>query len=400
MTANKRVIGIALLTALAILGDMLLTIVLPIRWKEFGLTALWQIGVIFSVNRIVRLPLNPLIGLFYKKFQLRTGLTIAIILAFITTFSYGILHDFWLLVVMRAIWGIAWGFLRLGGFLTVMEVSTKDNRGKLIGMYNGLWGLGGLVGMLGAGILVDQTTVFFVATLFACCALFSFPMIYWFVPKKQKEEETKEVVESSKGFHFSRYIWMVLITGATMGFIVFGSFTTTLSPLIERVFSDKVTLLGITIGAASIAGIIQALRWGWDPFLAQYIGRKLDASKNQINFLYLALITGGVLNILLGFAHSIILLIFLLLIFQFISTLFVTTTDTLATNAASQSKQSINIITAHTVVVDIGASLGPLFAFMLVEFYSITAVYIMASFVMLALACSWFVFQKKNISGS
>jgi MFS family permease len=395
MTAKRRVIGIALLTGLAIMGDAMLLIALPIYWEDFGLTAIWQIGVLLSINRFIRLPINPIIGLFYKKFQLRTGLFIAIFLAVLSTFSYGILQQFWLLFIMRAVWGIAWSLLRLGGYLTVLEVAPENKRGNFIGLYNGLWGLGGLVGMLGGGFLVEQTSIFFVTTLFACFALSGVIMILLFVPISAKNEDQNKANTKVKE-RFTPYIWMVLLTGLTLGFIVFGLFATTLSQLIERSYTTEWTILEITIGAATLAGAIQACKWAWDPFLAAAIGKYLDRSASQINILLVPLLGGGVLLFSLAFHQSIILLIAFLFVFQFVCTMFVTTTDTLATNAAASTSNSIKVITAHTIVVDVGAALGPFVSYLVIEWFDLTTVYIIASLSMLGLALSWFIFKQKT----
>ncbi|WP_102029249.1 MFS transporter [Salirhabdus sp. Marseille-P4669] len=394
MGAKKRVVGLALLTALAIMGDSMLLIVLPIQWEEFGLTAVWQIGVIFSINRFIRLPINPLIGLFYKKFQLRTGLLIAIALAAISTFSYGMSQTFWFLVIMRAVWGIAWSLLRLGGYLTVIDVSTKATRGKYMGLYNGLWGLGGLVGMLGGGILADQTSIVFVTSLFAMFALFGFPMILAFVPSKPKEEVETTSPQSPTSKTFTPYIWRVLFTGFTLGFIVFGLFATTLSPLVERSYTEAWSLFGLSIGAATLAGIIQAIKWGTDPLIASYTGKRLDASTNQIKILVLTVIAGGILLLILGFLPMMSLLIVFIFVFQIILTMFLTATDTLATNAAAQTGNSIKVITAHTIVVDVGAAMGPFLSYLVIEFFNITAVYVISSIFMFGLAAMWYVFEK------
>ncbi len=394
MGAKKRVVGLALLTALAIMGDSMLLIVLPIQWEEFGLTAVWQIGVIFSINRFIRLPINPLIGLFYKKFQLRTGLLIAIALAAISTFSYGMSQTFWFLVIMRAVWGIAWSLLRLGGYLTVIDVSTKATRGKYMGLYNGLWGLGGLVGMLGGGILADQTSIVFVTSLFAMFALFGFPMILAFVPSKPKEEVETTSPQSSTSKTFTPYIWRVLFTGFTLGFFVFGLFATTLSPLVERSYTEAWSLFGLSIGAATLAGIIQAIKWGTDPLIASYTGKRLDASTNQIKILVLTVIAGGILLLILGFLPMMSLLIVFIFVFQIILTMFLTATDTLATNAAAQTGNSIKVITAHTIVVDVGAAMGPFLSYLVIEFFNITAVYVISSIFMFGLAAMWYVFEK------
>ncbi|MDV2687405.1 hypothetical protein RYX56_23955, partial [Alkalihalophilus lindianensis] len=56
------VISISLVTAICLVGDSMLYIALPIFWKEVGLDSLWQVGILLSINRFIRLPFNPIIG--------------------------------------------------------------------------------------------------------------------------------------------------------------------------------------------------------------------------------------------------------------------------------------------------------------------------------------------------
>ncbi|WP_267206656.1 MFS transporter [Salinibacillus xinjiangensis] len=398
MSAKKRVVGIALITAIAVMGDSMLFVVLPIYWQDFGLRALWQIGVLLSINRFIRLPINPLVGMFYQKFQLRTGVLIALGLTVLTTMSYGILQHFWLLVLMRALWGVAWSLLRLGGYLTVIDVANDQSRGQYVGLYNGLWGIGGLVGMLAGGLLVDQTSILFVTSLFGALGVLAIPAVWFLVPvsRRTDQEDNKETSTISKSKWVSKYVVMVLVTGVAMGFIVFGLFASTLSPLIERVYMNEWNLLQMTIGAATLAGIVQAIRWGWDPFVAPLIGKWLDASKTMLRILLIPLFGGGLLFIVLGNLQSLFILLIALLIFQLLSTMFVTTTDTLAASAAAQTDR-VKIITAHTIVVDIGAALGPLISFIIIEFYSLTTVYYIAGMLLILLGVGWLYFYKRHI---
>ena len=63
---NKRHISVfALVTALRLMGDSMLYTMLPVYFQQAGLTSLWEVGVVLSVNRLVRLPLNPFIGRLY-----------------------------------------------------------------------------------------------------------------------------------------------------------------------------------------------------------------------------------------------------------------------------------------------------------------------------------------------
>ncbi len=125
------VIIIAIITAISVFGNEMLLIVMPIYWDFFGLTALWQVGIILSMNRIIRLPINSIVGWCYQKISKRTGVLIAVILAILSTYSYGMLKGFWLLLFMRILWGISWSFLRLGGYLTVLTSSDNQTRGQL-----------------------------------------------------------------------------------------------------------------------------------------------------------------------------------------------------------------------------------------------------------------------------
>lgn len=65
-----------------------------------------------------------------------------------------------------------------------------------MGLYNGLWGLGGLVGMLAGGFLVDQLSIPFVTTLFALAAVVVFPFIVKLVPKNNKNVEENQLAAS------------------------------------------------------------------------------------------------------------------------------------------------------------------------------------------------------------
>lgn len=396
VSPKKRVIGIALITALAVMGDAMLFIVLPIYWEEFGLTSIWQIGVLLSVNRFVRLPINPLVGLFYKHFQLRTGVFIAVGLAAMTTMSYGMLQDFWLLFFMRALWGVAWSLLRLGGYLTVIEAADNSNRGTFVGLYNGLWGIGGLVGMLAGGILVDHTSVSFVTTLFALLIIVAIPLVWLYVPVKPSEQIDNQQ-QRGKTDWLTSHVAIVLATSLVMGFIVFGLFASTLSPLIERSYLNEWTVAQLTIGVATLAGIMQAIRWSWDPFVAPLIGKWLDGSTSKAQLLLIPLFSGSLLMGLLGYVQSMFILLLLILVFQFVSTFFVTATDTLATGVASQSDR-VKVITAHTIAVDLGAALGPLAAFYLLEFYTLTMVYYIAASILLILGLIWTYQQSRQFS--
>ncbi|CAM5244082.1 hypothetical protein BSAF29S_03686 [Bacillus safensis subsp. safensis] len=63
---RKQVVSISLITAFALIGDSMLYIVLPIYWKKIGLSSIWEVGLLLSINRFIRIPLTPVVWWLYR----------------------------------------------------------------------------------------------------------------------------------------------------------------------------------------------------------------------------------------------------------------------------------------------------------------------------------------------
>ncbi|WP_265182393.1 MFS transporter [Geomicrobium sp. JCM 19055] len=200
-------------------------------------------------------------------------------------------------------------------------------------------GDGGLVGMLAGGFLADQIPIVMMTSLFALLALICIPLIAFTVPHSNVDHRTTAKAMSPT-FQFTPYISLILVTSLFKGFLIMGLFASTLSPLIESRMQEPMTIASLMIGAATIAGIVQAIRWCWDPFLAPLIGRWSDRLEKRYTLLFVPLIAGGVLLVVVGFTESSLLLIGLLLLFQLTSTMLTTTVDTLAASAAANTDES------------------------------------------------------------
>lgn len=94
---------VSIVTALSLVGDSMLYITLPIFWKEAGLSSLWQVGFLLSINRFVRLPANPLIGWLYNRISLKSGLIFAIIIGSISTLGCGVVKGFLGWIILRSL---------------------------------------------------------------------------------------------------------------------------------------------------------------------------------------------------------------------------------------------------------------------------------------------------------
>ena len=396
--SKKPVIVIALVMAVCLLGNEMLFIVLPLYWKFFGLTALWQVGVLLSVNRFIRIVINSLIAWCYQKMSTRTGIMLAVIFAVSSTFSYGYLKGVWLLLIARCMWGVAWSLFRLGGYLTIISHSTKKTRGEYVGLFNGLWGLGTLVGMLLGGILVEQLGVRVVTTLFALIGACSIPFVFKFIPNTKNEDESSiDKKEKAPGIWKNERILLSLATGLIVSFVVYGVFSSTLSQLIGIQIKENLLVFGLALGAASLAGVFQAIRTGWEPFLSPLLGKWSDQKWGRSRVLIFSLLLAGLCFFVLPLHLSTFLFVLFIFLFQLTTTLLVTMSDSNAADLAS-GKSQVRIISYYTLFADVGAAFGALIAFVMIDFLGIHWLYWITGLLLLALAFLWIRAYKKEDS--
>ncbi|OXM84440.1 MFS transporter [Paenibacillus rigui] len=505
---------IAWITAVCLLGDSMLYIVLPVYWTSFGLETLWQVGFLLSINRFVRLPLNPLIGWLYGRISKRTGIIIAVSLALLTTWAYGSLSGFLALFLARTLWGAAWSLLRIGGYLTVLEASNRTNRGSMLGTYNGIVGMGSLLGMLAGGILGEWIGVRYTAWILGAAILAGLPLAWRHVPATvarteaaQPEASTGSGVEgddstragghgtsndyarsgeqrpstdhpsvgaggtyadnagaspkpakasippmgrdsarssgnearangaglgendadakngtSSEGtearepiaitgggpravavsglaaaLRISAEAWLVLVSGLVTGIIFFGIYLGTMSPMIESHLpeSGTIMLLGATLGAASVAGIVQAIRWAWSPLLSPRIGAWSDGPGGRLPVYLGSLILAAAAFAMLPLQLPFFAWLAVLLAAQLANTAIVTLTDALAADMAGGSSR-VTYMTTYTTVVDIGAALGPLIGFAAVGILGLGPLYAGCACMLAMLGSAWLLLAAKQ----
>ncbi|MWV42664.1 MFS transporter [Paenibacillus sp. HJL G12] len=367
---------IGIVTALTLFGDSMLYIVLPVYWKEVGLDALWQVGVLLSVNRFVRLPLNPAIGWLYHRMSLRTGLFLSVGLAALTTVGYGVFKGFILWVALRAVWGIAWSLMRMGGYLTVIRYSDNTNRGRFMGTYNGLWRLGSLVGVLFGGVLVPILGLQSVSILFGTMALAGLPLIAASI-KAGKASGTAQP-DSPRGSGntvWSLQVKKIVISGLTVSLLlaVFGA---TLTYLIDTSYPKGVPWFGLVIGSTALGGTLTALRCAWEPFLARWFGQRTDGRRGRLPLFMLSLASAAAGYALLPWKLPIGLWICIVIFVMVTSTALGTIMDAMASDAA-KSTSVITVMTAYSVSTDLGAAIGPTLIYWVVGLrYGVTSMYL------------------------
>ncbi|GIP34348.1 MFS transporter [Paenibacillus sp. J2TS4] len=359
---HRPVTIIAIVTALCLLGDSMLYIVLPIYWREIGLDALWQVGVLLSINRFVRLPLNPFIGWLYNKMSLRTGIFAAVLLSSVTMMGYGLWKGFVVWLVLRSVWGLAWSLLRMGGYFTVINYSDDTNRGRLMGRYNGLSRLGSLFGMLLGGVLTPIIGIQGISIAFGVVALTSLPLVFLSIPHSISESEpSRRRSPKEPGSIWTGAVIRVILAGLGLSLLwtVLGS---TLSLLIDSNYPQPY-IFGFIMTSTALAGVLQAIRWVWEPFLASWIGRRSDGPKGRLPMFIFALLASAAGYALVPWPMPLFLWCFVILFVMMCGTAITTLMDALASDAA-RATSVIAVMTAYSVATDLGAALGPMLVYL------------------------------------
>lgn len=372
----------------------MLYIVLPIYWREAGLTSLWEVGVLLSINRFVRLPLNPFIGWLYKRMALRTGLVAAVILGTLSTMGYGVLEGFWLWILLRSVWGLAWSLLRMGGFFTVIRYSDSTNRGHLMGVYNGLYRLGSLFGMLLGGVMASFLGLAHTALIFGLIGLVGIPLVTVFIPRREKADATSPPSYGKVGEvrrkAFSKPVVKVVGSGLLIAMLIQGLFTSTLSFVVDTHFTDTIILFGVLIGATTLTGVLQGVRWIWEPFLATRFGRWSDGPKGRLPLFLSSLVAAAVGFALIPFQLPLPLWLVITLFVQIVFTSLTTLMDALASDTA-QTSSVITVMTVYSVATDLGAAMGPALGYALIEFeHGLFITYLGGTVIFLLLGGWWY----------
>ncbi|MEC0227673.1 MFS transporter [Paenibacillus alba] len=387
--SQRPITIIAIVTAFCLLGDSMLYIVLPIYWREAGLNALWEVGFLLSINRFIRLPMTPLIGMLYKRMPLRTGLIFAILLAVATTIGYGVCKGFILWTILRCIWGISWSFLRMGGYLTIIHYADDSNRGRLMGRYNGISRLGSLVGMLFGGILVPLAGMGSVSVAFGSVMLAGLPFVAIYISgnssggadasvlKKEQRDKPKAI--------WTKSVISMIATGLIV-YLIQTILSATLSLVIETNYSQQLLLIGFVVTSTMLSGVLQAARWGWEPFLATWIGLRSDGPRGRLPLFGLALLSSAAGYALVPWQLPIYMWCLVILLIMATSTALSTLMDALASDVARHSS-AIAVMTAYSVATDMGSALGPMLIYLLIDLPGgLKYIYLGSAFLLLLVA--------------
>ncbi|QKS72490.1 MFS transporter [Paenalkalicoccus suaedae] len=373
---KRDVIIMATATAISLFGDAMMYIVLPLMWQEIGLTALWQIGVLLSVNRIIRLPLNPLVAWLYQYISYKHGFYIAMALATVTTLAYGFSFGFVWLLTARILWGVAWTFLKLGAYLAIPTLASSEDRGYLFGLHKGITRTGALLGTLIGAILLDQIGLMPVMIGFAVASAATFILLPFMsnvrltIPSK----EEKRVEVSYAQLLRMRFIVSLLVSAMALTIVFDGVLKSTLTYLLDGHMTEGLMIGALLIGVATMGSLLQSVRVLWEGFLSPALGKMADRSRSPKTLFAASFLLTGLLLIVLPLPIPLVIFILVVLLIQLLATALEVFNLAIAAEASEQTSR-VRMMTSFSVAQDLGAAIGPLAGYIAAEWFGMQALY-------------------------
>jgi MFS family permease len=180
----------SLTLAFASFGDAFLYPFLPLNSMNVGVPVEW-VGVLLSVNRLVRIFSNVWMVKLFAHYGLRLITILAAILAIVSTAGYAMATSIAVWLLFRIAWGLAFSAMRIG---TLGYSLQQSQQGFSLGLTRGIQELGPMTALL---LAPELLTYFSNTTIFLLLTTLSLPALYfaWNLPKG--EDSTSPLSEKA-----------------------------------------------------------------------------------------------------------------------------------------------------------------------------------------------------------
>mgnify|MGYP001384029394 CR=1 FL=1 len=287
---------------------------------------------------------------------------------------------------LRCVWGLAWSIIRLGSNYLILDLSENNNRGHLMGTYNGLSKIGTLVGMLAGGVFVEWYGIKVVAIVFGIGTFMILPVIA-LIPRSNKRAAIGRTALFSLPLLRLPKLPMLLLTVFLVMFCLDSMVTATLSHLID-IRQSNINLFGIVLGAATVAGILQASRILCSTFLSPWIGKKSDRRGQRIIFLIVGLFLSSTFLSIVQLDLPVYVWLTVILAILLTSSILIVIMDAFITDVI-EGKWKAAAVTTFVIVSDIGAAFGPVLGFLAERSFGISTTYTISTTVLFLLSILW-----------
>ena len=195
---NAALLMVCVATGVIMLGQGVIAPVLPLYAKDFGVSTT-MIGASISVFGLARILFNLPAGLLSDRLGRRLLLVGGPIITAAGSFLSAFAGDIWSLLVFRFIAGIGSAAFMTAGITLVADISTPENRERMLSLHLGslLIGvsIGPAVGGLTAELINLRAPFILVGVLSAACALWALRVM----PETHRRGVTADAVQQEAG---------------------------------------------------------------------------------------------------------------------------------------------------------------------------------------------------------
>ncbi|HID62733.1 MAG TPA: MFS transporter [Anaerolineae bacterium] len=398
-TPSRVLVPLGLAVCLSLFGDLTLYAVLVTQLDVVGLS-LGTVGVMLGVNRLIRIPSNPLAGALLDRWGRRRLFIFGMLLGVLSTASYGLVRGFWPFLLSRLVWGIAWTLINVGGMAMVLDVSTRLNRGRLTGLYNTWLWAGFAFGPLVGGFLVD--IIGFRLAMLTCAGLTAvgLAVVGIALPETARSINGDRQGELRPQLNLRRrlgdtwrqgrdllhadhslatLLWLFLITQFAGEGVVFS----TISLLLRQRFGQNVALGSLMLGVASASGALLALRSLLASAVGPLAGHLSDTYTGRWPVIVGSLVAGIVGFGLLAFAASPGAIVLGVALGAASGGAALATLAAQVGDLTPPGREGV-VMGAYATAGDVGSMAGPFLAFALLLVVDLRWIYLLCTFTFLA----------------
>ena len=372
-------------TGTVIMGDSLMYVVLPVAAVEFGidgqlgLAASFWIGLALSINRFIRLVSNAFAASVYQRFGVRWPFTASIAAGVLTTLAYGLGSGVAVLLLARAVWGVAYSFMRLAAQLTAFAVGTSAMRGRMMGLFNSGQRFGSFIAVTVGAVVFHLTSREVTFTALAGIGLLGV-LIATRIPDLRPERVRSSVggvrdrlnawdLAISRLPGYGRKLRVPLLSISLMRFATaFGAnglAIATMAPYLAGFADDNDRVLGGAFAVVTLAGLLVGFRWLSDISLGVLMGHLSDrvGRRMSIGCGMAAMVAALSLMVVSDSVVAVVVAMPLL----FVAAVGVNTALDAAIGETATSSTRAAVMGRYSTWLDLGAALGPFAGFLLAD---------------------------------
>ena len=384
----------SLAVAAALLGDAMLYVVMPSR-PELWYISIFQVGILLSANRLVRLFTNPASSYIVARFGVYQPFQWSLLASLSVLVAYAFTSSFTLLLLARLAWGACWATLRLVSQWIASDQSDETNVGFNLASNASLIRIGSIGGALFGGILSDYIGYKLTFSIFGALTILS-----WLVWRNASSYRNKPIGEHLKGERHNFLallknldILLIGMSGLAIGLVISGLMSASLGHFIRSNFGTDFSLLFISFTVTAYTGLMLGFRSFSEVFVGPF-GGYISDRYGRLKVLVISVVLSSVGLLLVGATDDILFTTIMLTLIFASAVLLMMQLLPLVSVVAEQNSRS-GVFSVYNTFQDFGSALGPLVGLSLVPTRYLSLLY-QSSSVLLIILVLLLVFQFRR----